>query len=753
MKRTSFLLPAFLVVAACLPTARAQIYVNGSLTTGDNDGSSWANAFRGDDALQSAITVAAGSGQIWVAAGTYYATTNHGATARTISFVLTGDVEIYGGFVGSETDVGDADPLANPTILSGEINNVHSNLDNSRQVVTTNSASSLSKLDGFTIRDGFNDGNTTVPDGAGIAISYGSIPKISRCTFTNNVALNGRGAGIFIQGDTNPLPDDNATISDCTITGNSGRQGAGFALANSSATIERCFIADNVATLQGGGGYVGDFSRARITDCTFSRNEAIYWGIAAEGGGVACLGVDSAPIFRKCQFTRNVVYGGNAGGASAASGPPTFILCGFTGNSCTLLSSVGFGLSGRAGGIWLHNGGRVLDCGFVYNSVRDDADEFTLAGRGGAIFASKYVPYPIVNSVFYWNSAERGGGLHAASGSEDPPDEHACNGLQVINCTFTQNGAATTGGGVEALGGTDDGAQTFTNCIFWNNSADDSTLNNNFHTAFTAPSPLVPHPAIPTYCCIEGGTGTYDSGPYIGNIFADPKFNCDGCLDALDLRLRPNSPCIDAANTPPVPADSFDVDLDTDAAEKTPDVAILKRVVDVPFVVDTGIEVDPESPEGCGVVDMGSFEAQPVCGTGVQGDMNGDGWVDALDVSIFANCYLYGDPYSLECACADSDHNGVINKLDTECFDSILVGSFPILCPWEIVCSEIGPGMMEAQSNQPEYDPSFIDARIDSFEAWRTANPKSAYPTMSQSVYDAWVRGMMISLVFPDFAS
>lgn len=202
MKRDSFLLPAFLVTAICLPTARAQIYVNGSLTTGDDNGSSWENAKRGGDALQWAINHASGSGQIWVAAGTYYPTTNTGATARLASFKLSGDVQIYGGFVGvvTETSVTDADPLANPTILSGEINNVHSNFDNTRQVVTTDSASSFSKLDGFTIRDGFNEGIIGSADGAGIAISSDSTPTISRCIITNNVAFQGRGAGIFING-------------------------------------------------------------------------------------------------------------------------------------------------------------------------------------------------------------------------------------------------------------------------------------------------------------------------------------------------------------------------------------------------------------------------------------------------------------------------------------------------------------------------------------------------------------------------
>jgi len=70
----------------------ATIYVDGSLTTGSNNGSSWANAYTD---LQSALASATSGDDIWVAQGTYVPITG---IDQTITFNLPIGVDIYGGF-------------------------------------------------------------------------------------------------------------------------------------------------------------------------------------------------------------------------------------------------------------------------------------------------------------------------------------------------------------------------------------------------------------------------------------------------------------------------------------------------------------------------------------------------------------------------------------------------------------------------------------------------------------------------------
>ncbi|MEY2713671.1 MAG: hypothetical protein RIT24_14, partial [Planctomycetota bacterium] len=86
--------------AAAAGSASAAVrYVNVGLTTGSNDGSSWANAYRGVDGIATAVTASVSGDEVWVAAGTYKPTAT---TSRTVSITLKTGVGIYGGFAGVE---------------------------------------------------------------------------------------------------------------------------------------------------------------------------------------------------------------------------------------------------------------------------------------------------------------------------------------------------------------------------------------------------------------------------------------------------------------------------------------------------------------------------------------------------------------------------------------------------------------------------------------------------------------------------
>ncbi|HCY82091.1 MAG TPA: hypothetical protein DHV22_11060, partial [Xanthomarina gelatinilytica] len=93
MKRLLHL--AFLLLA-CNSFAQI-IYVNAN-ASGTNDGTTWENAYAN---LQDALSDASGN-VIWVAAGTYKPTTNND---QTIAFVVPNNVNLFGGFKGTETHI------------------------------------------------------------------------------------------------------------------------------------------------------------------------------------------------------------------------------------------------------------------------------------------------------------------------------------------------------------------------------------------------------------------------------------------------------------------------------------------------------------------------------------------------------------------------------------------------------------------------------------------------------------------------
>lgn len=172
----------------------------------------------------------------------------------------------------------------------------------------------------------------------------------------------------------------------------------------------------------------------------------------------------------------------------------------------------------------------------------------------------------VVNAVFSGNTAQNGGAVYNTDSGSQP---------QIINVTFRGN-SATNGGGMCNVWNSQ---ATLVNVILWENSATNGPQIYNANNGT----------ATVSYSNVQGGwAGT-------GNINTDPLFmdadgadNIAGTVDD-NLRLGPNSPCIDAGNNLSVLATT---DLDGNP-----------RFVDIPTVPDTGNGTPP-------IVDMGAYEAQ-----------------------------------------------------------------------------------------------------------------------------------------------
>ena len=157
MKKT-LLSILFIVLVASI---NAQItYVNAN-ATGANNGTSWADAYTD---LHSA-TFNTTSGEIWVAAGTYTPsktfTGNTPGNNRQKTFRIQYNVQVYGGFNGTETMLSQRNWETNVTTLSA---NVGGGLF-AYNIVRMDGNTSSTILDGFTISQGQAGGTTELYGG------------------------------------------------------------------------------------------------------------------------------------------------------------------------------------------------------------------------------------------------------------------------------------------------------------------------------------------------------------------------------------------------------------------------------------------------------------------------------------------------------------------------------------------------------------------------------------------------------------
>lgn len=223
-------------------------YVN-LYATGNNDGTTWANAYTD---LQTAMIAASGGDSVFVATATYQ-------PAIGISFSLPGSAKVFGGFIGTETSFNQRN-LTNKATLLG----------NGASVVRNENNPAAGVWDGFiitggddfmcgginnissaaTIRNCIISGNSASM-GGGIHNYVYSSPTIINCVISGN-----KGSGLYNNVNCSP------TVINCTFAGNSGGI---FNRYGSASTVINCIVWDNPMGAHGNNIVSDGMSSATVT--------------------------------------------------------------------------------------------------------------------------------------------------------------------------------------------------------------------------------------------------------------------------------------------------------------------------------------------------------------------------------------------------------------------------------------------------------------------------------------------------------
>lgn len=457
------------------------------------DGRAWGTAFND---LQHALDAARATNcpvELWIARGAYRP--DRGTQRRDLAFDIPPAVTLIGGFAGTETAASQRDPLANPTILTGDLGN--SPLHSSRVVTVTTPGSQPAAIIGCTIRDAVAD-FATDDIGGGVQVFAASL-DLTDCVIEN---MLGR---LPLQYGSHPA--------------------AGLLAANgSNVRLTRCRLARTMgeSMLYGSGpmgepggtgwGIISRGSTLTLTDCIIAQN------VGGNGGNGSCT----------AGFGWDGGNGGNGGGISLEAGSNAMIVNStFIGNGPGWGGSGGFcnvhsGRSGSPG-----SGGGVVVSGSTFTLIN-----CTLAGNTAA-FAGPLAGSVIRNSIVWndqWSSAAIDAGASITHSSL--PSAFPGAGNRVGSPMFVDMA------GADGIAGTQDDDLRLDRdsaCIDAgdNTALPPGTITDHDQAARFVDAPGVPDTGTPGG---DGGSAIVDMGAFEWRITRCPgDHNRDGGIDGSDV--------------------------------------------------------------------------------------------------------------------------------------------------------------------------------------------------------------------------
>ncbi|MFN0136963.1 MAG: dockerin type I domain-containing protein [Phycisphaerae bacterium] len=379
--------------------------------------------------------------------------------------------------------------------------------------------------------------------------------------------------------------------------------GGGIYIQDSQLTIRNCTLVGNYGWR--GGAMVVENSTPRIEDCYFFNNDA------EQSGGAIYTRVGGAPKIVGCDFFANEALVNYGGAISNAEG----------------------------------NNGHAVNCRFMSNRAN---------WGGGGVYTNSG-NFSVANCTFVGNVGDndRGGALHSFGDNTY---------LFITNCTIVGNSAFQCGG-VDAFAG----ANVYVrNSIVYGNSDDDANTVGDREQLYKHNDSFM----SVNYCNVQDWSGILLGSGNFGAVaqFIDAN-GSDNFLGNQDdnLRLLPNSPCIDRGSNSLLASDAADMDSDNNVIEPMPlDLDFNPRRVDDPATADLGSGTAP-------IVDIGAYEFVPPCD--IDGDLDQDGDVDLTDLATLLS--NFGLPTGQTRATGDVTGDGAVDLTDL----SSLLANYGSVCP------------------------------------------------------------------------
>jgi hypothetical protein len=263
-----------------VPPPPSTLYVSPS-GSDTNDGASWNSAYR---TLQQALQRAVPSitTDIWIAEGRYTPDQGPGVAEDdpSASFSLVNDVDLYGGFEGTESSRAARDAAAHPTILSGDIddNDADPNDDdiiadasdiqgnNSYNVVTGRNLTTQVRLDGLVLTGGDASGGS-FPESSGGALRLDNADVLG----TNLRLVGNRAEGFAKRGGALfGNAGSSLTLANSIVAGNTAATGSAFA-GQASVRLVNSVLLDN----RGDGAVIDAESDVDLHTVTATQNEGV----------------------------------------------------------------------------------------------------------------------------------------------------------------------------------------------------------------------------------------------------------------------------------------------------------------------------------------------------------------------------------------------------------------------------------------------------------------------------------------------